>query len=86
MVDNMLAALGKYSASMQQASLGGSEFVERATNILNNESAFKMLSRSAACPCVVSPHALTGLDTVQEMALQSAYADVLGLYMEMMGS
>ena len=41
------AALGKYSSSMQQASLGGSPFVDRAASILDNESAFKMLSRWA---------------------------------------
>lgn len=41
------AALGKYSSSMQQASLGGSHFVDRAASILDNESAFKMLSRWA---------------------------------------
>jgi len=45
----LIAALGKYSSSMQQASLGGSHFAERAANILDDESAFKMLSRSFLC-------------------------------------
>ena len=44
-----VAALGKYSSSMQQASLGGSHFAERAANILDDEPAFKMLSRSVLC-------------------------------------
>ncbi len=56
----VLAALGKYSAAMQQASLGGSEFVERASNVLDNESAFKMLSRSASSTCSHGLHASTG--------------------------
>lgn len=83
MVTLVLAALGKYSSSMQQASLGGSHFVERAVNILDNATAFKMLSRSVMNPCTGTPTPICSFSLCRQIAFAECSCGWPGVCMGM---